>query len=281
MASVMDEMDLVVKDLADPHRRLLLDVLRARSGQTLIERQGHLPMTRFGVMKQLKVLEATGLVLSRKVGREKLHDLNAPPNQQISDRWVSRYAKPWARSLTGLKHTLKEETMIEAPTVTQAPTQMFQVHIRTTPERLWQALTDGEWTRRYYYGSRAESSWEPGAPYRYIGPDGGALIVGKVLESDPPRRFVTTFSAVWDPAAAALPPPNTGSGAGVRAPGNGWAGPRQNATGNAVSARSRPCRRHCGVSSTRRSPGRRRRTAPIAIGASSRASGAPTQKWMP
>lgn len=202
----MNELDPVFKALADPSRRLLLDVLQERDGQTLSELQGRLPMTRFGVMKHLKVLEDAGLVVSRKVGRKKLHHLNTAPIQQVYDRWVGRYAKPWARALTGLKYALEGETMIEAPTATQAPTQMFQVHIRSTPERLWQALTDGEWTRRYYYGSRAESSWEPGAPYRYIGQDGGALIAGEVLESDPPRRLVTTFRAVWDPAAAALPP---------------------------------------------------------------------------
>jgi DNA-binding transcriptional ArsR family regulator len=102
-------MDAVFKALADPTRRGLLDELFARDGQTLSELEQGLPMTRFGVMKHLRVLEEAGLVVTRKRGREKLHFLNPVPIQLVHERWVSKYAEPLAATLTGLKKTLEEE----------------------------------------------------------------------------------------------------------------------------------------------------------------------------
>jgi DNA-binding transcriptional ArsR family regulator len=99
--------DDVFKALADPTRRGLLDELFERDGQTLTELEQGLPMTRFGVMKHLKVLEAAGLVTTMKRGREKLHFLNPVPIQLIHERWVSKYAEPWAETLTGLKQQLE------------------------------------------------------------------------------------------------------------------------------------------------------------------------------
>ncbi|MFZ1287026.1 MAG: metalloregulator ArsR/SmtB family transcription factor [Candidatus Phosphoribacter sp.] len=101
-------MDLVFKALADPTRRDLLDALFAQDGQTLTALVEEAPMTRFGVMKHLKVLEEAGLVTSRKEGREKLHFLNPVPIRLIHDRWVSKYAEPWAAALTELKAHLEE-----------------------------------------------------------------------------------------------------------------------------------------------------------------------------
>jgi DNA-binding transcriptional ArsR family regulator len=106
----MDDVDEVFKALADPTRRGLLDRLYERDGQTLSELEGRLEMTRFGVMKHLKVLEDAGLVATVKRGREKLHFLNAVPIQLIHDRWVSKYAEPWAATLSGLKTQLEEES---------------------------------------------------------------------------------------------------------------------------------------------------------------------------
>ena len=103
-------MDAVFKALADPTRRQLLDELFERDGQTLTELEARLPMTRFGVMKHLKVLEEAGLVVTRRRGREKLHFLNPVPIRQIHDRWVSKYAEPWASALTDLKRDLEEES---------------------------------------------------------------------------------------------------------------------------------------------------------------------------
>ena len=101
-------MDEVFRALADPTRRKLLDQLYGRDGQTLTALEEGLPMTRFGVMKHLKVLEDAGLVVARKRGREKLHFLNPVPIRLVYERWVSKYAEPWAASLTGLKRELEE-----------------------------------------------------------------------------------------------------------------------------------------------------------------------------
>jgi DNA-binding transcriptional ArsR family regulator len=101
-------MDEVFRALADPTRRSLLDELFKKDGQTLSALEGRLPMTRFGVMKHLKVLEEAGLVVTRRRGREKLHFLNSVPIRLIHDRWVSKYAEPWAATLSDLKHKLEE-----------------------------------------------------------------------------------------------------------------------------------------------------------------------------
>ena len=106
---ILNGMDEVFKALADPTRRSLLDELYEQDGQTLHALEQGLPMTRFGVMKHLKVLEEAGLVTTQKRGREKLHFLNPVPIRLIHDRWVSKYAEPWAATLTGLKQTLEED----------------------------------------------------------------------------------------------------------------------------------------------------------------------------
>jgi uncharacterized protein YndB with AHSA1/START domain/DNA-binding transcriptional ArsR family regulator len=194
----MDEMELVFKALADPHRRLLLDRLHERDGRTLLELQGYLPMmTRFGVMKHLKLLEEAGLITTRKAGREKYHHLNPVPIQQLYDRWVSKYAKPWAAAVLGLKYALEEPSMVGTLAPVETTSQVLQVFIRTTPDRLWQALTDGAITKLYFFGTSVDSTWEPGSPIRYLNSDGNATLDGKVLEIDPPRKLVTTFIPVW------------------------------------------------------------------------------------
>src|SRR4051794_21753271 len=110
-------MDAVFKALADPTRRSLLDELFREDGQTLGALEGRLPMTRFGVMKHLRVLEEAGLVTTRRQGREKLHFLNPVPIRLVHDRWVSKYAEPWAATLSGLKRHLEDETMNTVTTV--------------------------------------------------------------------------------------------------------------------------------------------------------------------
>ena len=105
---ILGGVDEVFKALADPTRRELLDALFAEDGQTLTALEARLPMTRFGVMKHLKVLEQAGLVVTRKQGREKLHYLNPVPIRLIHDRWVSKYAEPWTAALTELKQRLEE-----------------------------------------------------------------------------------------------------------------------------------------------------------------------------
>ena len=136
-------MDAVFKALADPTRRSLLDQLFQEDGQTLSALEARLPMTRFGVMKHLKVLEEAGLVVTRRRGREKLHFLNAVPIRLVHDRWVSKYAEPWAAGLSDLKTTLEGERTME---------KVFEIYIKTTPERLWEALTDPDQRAIYNFG---------------------------------------------------------------------------------------------------------------------------------
>jgi uncharacterized protein YndB with AHSA1/START domain len=181
-------MDDVFRALADPTRRSLLDELFRADGQTLTALEERLPMTRFGVMKHLKVLEEARLVTTRKRGREKLHFLNPVPIRLVHDRWVSKYAEPWAAALTGLKRTLEEDGM----------EKVFEIYIKTTPERLWEAITNPELRRRYNFGVGVESDWTPGSRYESTHPQAGiAIAEGENLEVDPPRRLVQSFNALW------------------------------------------------------------------------------------
>lgn len=178
-------MDAVFRALADPTRRSLLDELFKRDGQTLSELEERLPMTRFGVMKHLKLLEEAGLVVSKRRGREKLHFLNPVPIRLVHDRWVSKYAEPWAADLSELKRTL-EKTM----------EKVFEIYIKTTPERLWHAITDTEMRRKYTFGAVVTSDWAQGSRYEGRG-HGNLIFEGENLEIDPPRRLVQSFRAVW------------------------------------------------------------------------------------
>src|SRR5271155_3459862 len=114
-------MDAVFKALADPTRRSLLDELFTQDGQTLRALEQRLPMTRFGVMKHLKVLEQAGLVTTQRRGREKLHFLNAVPIRLVHDRWVSKYSEPWAAALTGLKKRIEEQTNMDTDSSGKRP----------------------------------------------------------------------------------------------------------------------------------------------------------------
>ena len=178
-------MDAVFKALADPTRRALLDELFREDGQSLRTLERRLPMTRFGVMKHLRVLEEAGLVSARKRGREKLHFLNPVPIRLVHDRWVSKYAEPWAAGLSGLKTRL-EATM----------EKVFEIYIKTTPERLWEAITDSELRSRYTFGVGYESDWAAGSPYKAAA-GSFPIAEGENLEVDPPRRLVQSFNALW------------------------------------------------------------------------------------
>jgi uncharacterized protein YndB with AHSA1/START domain len=139
-------------------------------------------------MKHLKVLEDAGLVVTRRRGREKLHFLNPVPIRLVHDRWVSKYAAPWAATLSDLKQTLEARTM----------EKVFEIYIKTTPERLWEAITSDELRRRYSFGVGVETDWAPGSGYRATHPRAGFPISeGENLEVDPPRRLVQSFNALW------------------------------------------------------------------------------------
>jgi DNA-binding transcriptional ArsR family regulator len=106
------DVEHVFKALADHHRRHILDALSQTNGQTLTELSAHLPMTRFGAMKHLRVLEEAGLVKTRKVGREKLHYLNPVPMQDVAD-WVEKYRRFWEESMDRLESYLQELQQVE------------------------------------------------------------------------------------------------------------------------------------------------------------------------
>ena len=181
-------MDDVFRALADPTRRNLLDELFGEDGQTLSALEARVPMTRFGVMKHLKVLEEAGLVVTRRRGREKLHFLNPVPIRLVHDRWVSKYAEPWAATLSGLKRRLEDRTM----------EKVFEIYIKTTPERLWEAITDPELRQKYNFGVGVDSDWAAGSSYESVHPGAGVAIAeGENLEVDPPRRLVQSMTALW------------------------------------------------------------------------------------
>src|SRR5437879_7975154 len=134
--------DDAFKALADPSRRLLLDSLNGRGGQTLGELCSYLDMARQSVSKHLAVLEAANLVTTVRRGREKLHYLNASPINDIAERWIHRYDRERLDALSDLKRALEDNTM-------QKPEFVYKTYIHTTPERLWQALTQPVFTERY------------------------------------------------------------------------------------------------------------------------------------
>jgi uncharacterized protein YndB with AHSA1/START domain/DNA-binding transcriptional ArsR family regulator len=186
--------------LADASRRLLLDRLFERDGQTLGELTAHLPnMTRFGVMRHLDVLESAGLITTRREGREKRHFLNPVPIRLIHDRWISKYAAPVVGAMSALKGHL------EAPMAASLEPidHVYSIFINATPDRIWQAITDGDDTVQYYYGTRVRSDWKPGSALRYDYPDGTVAADGEVLAVDPPTRLEMTFHARWDPEVEA------------------------------------------------------------------------------
>ncbi|GAA5054913.1 DNA-binding transcriptional ArsR family regulator [Thermocatellispora tengchongensis] len=182
-------MDAVFKALADPSRRRLLDSLNARNGQSLRELCADLDMTRQAVAKHLAVLEDAGLVASVRRGREKLHYLNAAPIGEIAERWIGRYDRARVAALTDLKKALEDETPMDAPEF------VYVTYIRTTPEKLWRALTEPEFTRRYWGGTALKSDWKPGSPLLWqMAPGEEYRDLGQVvLEADPHRRLSYTW----------------------------------------------------------------------------------------
>jgi len=176
----------VFKALADPSRRRLLDRLNTRNGQNLRELSEGLNMARQSVSKHLAILEAANLVTTIRKGREKLHYLNAAPINEIAERWINRYDQKRVRALSDLKRALEETSM-------EKPQFVYTTYIRSTPERLWQALTEPSFTRRWWQTS-FETDWEVGSPMIW---DNYGIIIADpeqvVLESDPYRRLAYTW----------------------------------------------------------------------------------------
>jgi DNA-binding transcriptional ArsR family regulator len=172
--------DVVFKALADPTRRDLLDELFREDGQTLGMLGERFSMSRFGVMKHLKQLEEAGLVVTRRRGREKLHFLNPVP--------IRKYSEPWVAGLSEIKERL--ERPME---------KVYEIFIKTTPERLWEAIVDPEIRAKYNFGAAVNSDWKVGSPISVdVARHDVHLGEGEVLEVDPPRRLVHTMVALWD-----------------------------------------------------------------------------------
>lgn len=186
-------MDDVFKALADPTRRALLDRLREQDGQSLSEMEEVLEMTRFGVMKHLKVLETAGLVTTHKAGRFKYHYLNAVPLQQAIDRWIEPLvAAPTARGLISLKNQLEEDPMSK-------PDFVSQTFIDCSHDDLWDALTQGELMGRYHFACedvRGEmTARDDEVTFRF--PHGAPMLINRVIAIDPKSRIEMTFAPSW------------------------------------------------------------------------------------
>jgi len=192
MAAYSD-LDEVFRALADPSRRLLLDSLNERNGQTLRELGSGLDMARQSVSKHLAVLEEANLVTTVRRGREKHHYLNAAPINEIAERWITRYEQDRVHALADLKRAL-EDTPVEKPSF------VYTTYIQTTPERLWQALTEPAFTERYW-AITFDSDWK--AHSTMIWHTRGLTIADPeqvVLESEPCRRLSYTwhtFTPEW------------------------------------------------------------------------------------
>ena len=188
--------DAVFRALADPSRRRILDLVKATPGLTVGRLGERFEFSRFAVMRHLKILEGVGLVVPRREGKTKRLYINAVPIQTIYDRWISQYSALWASRLTSLKYELEGEDQ-PMPAVAQLQ-HVHVVHIRTTPEQLWGALTRPELTRKYFHGTDVVTDWKVGSKIEYLLPekDGkkDVAITGKVLEFTPHRRIVHTFS---------------------------------------------------------------------------------------
>jgi uncharacterized protein YndB with AHSA1/START domain/DNA-binding transcriptional ArsR family regulator len=190
-------MDEVFRALADPSRRRLLDSLNERNGQTLRELCAGLDMARQSVSKHLALLEAASLVTTVRRGREKLHYLNAAPINEIAERWITRYEQDRVHALADLKRALEDSPM-------DRPTFVYTTYIRTTPQRLWQALTEPAFTERYW-NITFDSDWKAGSPMTWH--QRGVTIADAeqvVVESDPYRRLSYTWHAFTPEFAATL-----------------------------------------------------------------------------
>jgi uncharacterized protein YndB with AHSA1/START domain/DNA-binding transcriptional ArsR family regulator len=190
-------MDDVFKALADPSRRRLLDSLNARNGQSLRELCTGLDMARQSVSKHLAVLEAANVVTTAWRGREKLHYLNAEPINAIAERWINQYDRERASALSDLKKALEQPPMTDTEFV-------YTTYINTTPERLWQALTDPAFTRRYW-GVTFETDWQAGSTMTWE--FNGATMADPaqvVLESEPCRRLAYTWHTITPEFAKAV-----------------------------------------------------------------------------
>lgn len=195
-------MDEVFSAIDDANRRLLLDALFERDGQTLSELCEHLPtMTRQGVMNHLGVLEGAGLITTDRRGRSKYHYLNPVPIRSIHDRWISRFAVDRVDRITAITTAVEQRG-----TPMDKPAHIYKTYIRGHVAAVWEAITNPDLTEQYFYGTRVQSDWTVGSDMTYTYPDGRVASTGTILAIDPPKRLEFTFHARWDPELEAEGP---------------------------------------------------------------------------
>jgi uncharacterized protein YndB with AHSA1/START domain/DNA-binding transcriptional ArsR family regulator len=195
-----DDASGVLRALADPSRRRLLELLRERPGRTASDLAEEFPFSRIALLKHLGALDRAGLIVRRRIGkRVELHPSAAVSKQEVA-AWLRDCGPLWVARLRSFKATLEREGSMAGPR------HAYVIYIRTTPERLWKAITEPEQTRKFFYGTDVRSTFRPNAPIEYTLRDeaGNEVIpvVGKVLVCEPPRRLVHTFQFPNRPDAA-------------------------------------------------------------------------------
>jgi uncharacterized protein YndB with AHSA1/START domain/DNA-binding transcriptional ArsR family regulator len=189
IVGVPGEMDTVFKALADRTRRHLLDRLHERNGQTLGELCDQLDMARQSATQHLALLESANLISTVRRGREKLHYLNPVPLHELQERWIDKFERPRLRGLSALKRRAEEHDMSNKPSF------VYVTYIQSSPEQVWNALTDADLTAEYW-GHSNVSEWKEGSRWEHQRIDGSGIadVVGTVLEAVPPERLVITFA---------------------------------------------------------------------------------------
>ena len=187
-------MKLVFKALADDSRRMLLDALFCEDGQNLQALCRNVDISRQGLSKHLRVLEDAGLVITEFQGREKKHYLNPVPIHEVTERWIAKYARDQLVAVSALKQALEGEAMNKNEFA-------YETYINAPQDRVWEALTNAEFTSKYFYATHVESTWETDASVNYRYASGDVAVEGKVVEVDPPNKLVITWHVLYDEAA--------------------------------------------------------------------------------
>jgi uncharacterized protein YndB with AHSA1/START domain/DNA-binding transcriptional ArsR family regulator len=181
-------MEKIFNALGDKSRRYLLDLLYEKNGQSLTELSSHLDMSRQAVTKHLKILEDANLIIPVWKGKEKLHYLNPVPLRLIYSRWISKFDEDRIQGLYEMKDELENNTL-----EVEMKGFVYQIVIASSAEKVWESLTNPEFTQKFWFGRRVVSDWEVGSDVKVITPEGNAEVNGKVLEYKPHTRLSYTW----------------------------------------------------------------------------------------
>ncbi|GAA3933681.1 ArsR/SmtB family transcription factor [Microbacterium soli] len=195
-----------LRALVEPHRRALLDALRAEDGRSVGELESAVPeLGRHAVLKHLRILEDAGLVSTRKVGRRRLVHLDPTPLVDLARRWLDDYSAFAGLALTRLRDHLESGRRIEGVRMSETKTLVATIVIEATPERVWSALTDPEQSRRWFFGGLVRSDWGVGDAIQWRSADGAVLIAGEITAIERGALLAHTFRALWSKETAADP----------------------------------------------------------------------------